>query len=99
MRRSSEKNKVASGRGREVLQEFVPLLLVAGDAGGGCGAVGLVHDDEVGAVLEEVGAFPVAFDEVNADDLNGVITKDASRPCRNSSLKLANGAGTDDHRL
>ena len=91
-----EKDKVAGGRGREVLQKVVPLLLVGVGAGGGRGAVRLVHDDEVRAVLDEVGAFAVTLDEVNADDLDGVVAKDAARASGDAAFKLADRAGTDD---
>src|SRR5260370_27596816 len=75
----------------------MPLLLVAGYAGGGSSAVRFVNDDEVGAMLEEIGAFAVALDEVNADDLELVVAVNAAATVRYSPLKLVHRAGADDH--
>ena len=97
VRRGREKNHVASGRGREVFQEFVALVLIAGDTGGGCRAVRLVHDHEVRAVLDEIVALPVALHEINADNLERVVAKDAARTGGDAPFKLADCAGTDDY--
>ena len=94
-----EQNHVAGGRGREVFQEFVALVLVAVQAGGGRRAVRLVHDHEVGAVLEEIGALPVALHIINADDLEGVVAVNTPTTTRYSAFKLVHRAGADDHRV
>ena len=96
VRGGREKDQVACGRGREVLQELVALLLIGVGAGGGRGAVRLVHNNEVRAVVQEVGSFAVALHEVNADDLDGVVAEDAARARGDAAFKLADRAGTDD---
>ena len=79
MGRCREQNEVARRQCREVFQKFVELVLVAGYAGGGRRAVRLVHDHEVGAMLDEIVALPVALHEINADDLDRVVAEDAAR--------------------
>jgi hypothetical protein len=96
VRGGCEKNQVARGRGREVLQEVVSLLLIGVGAGGRRRTMRLVHDDEVRAVVEEVVAFAVALDEVNADNLDGVVAKDTARASGDAAFKLADRAGADD---
>jgi hypothetical protein len=74
----------------------VALVLVAGAAGGGRRAVRLVHDDKVGAMLDEIVALPVALHKINADDLDRIVAEDAARTGRDAPFKLADCAGTDD---
>lgn len=57
----------------------------------------LVHNDEAGAVLEEVVAFAVALHKVDADDLNGVVGVNAAAALRYSPLKLVDRAGANDY--
>ena len=96
VRRGREQNETARRRGREVFQEFVALVLVAVEAGGGRRAVRLVHDHEVGAMLDEIVALQFALQEVNADNLERVVAKDAARTGGDAPFKLADRAGTDD---
>ena len=79
----------------QVAQELVALLLGGAVAGGLGGAVGLVHDDEFGAVEEEVVPIAVGLGVVNADDDVGVVLKDAAVG-RGLPLQGADGAGADD---
>jgi hypothetical protein len=92
VRGGGEQDQVPRLFARKVFQQFVALVLVAVDAGGGRRAVGFVDDDEVRAMLEEVVALAVALHEVDADDLNGVVAEDAARPGGNPALELADGA-------
>lgn len=90
-----EEEEVTVGVAGQVAQELVALLLGGAVAGGLGGAVGLVHDDELGAVEEEVGPMPLGLGVVNADDDVGVVLKDAAVG-RGLPLQGADGAGADD---
>jgi hypothetical protein len=94
-----QQNQVARRGDRQVFEQLVTLLLVGVGGRGGSSAMGFVHDDEVGTVLEEIGTLPVAFGEINADHLDGVMAEDAATAGRDAALKLVDRSRTDEHGI
>ena len=58
--------------------------------------MGLVDDDEFGAVLEKGVLVPVRLDEIDADHLNGIEPIDALMSAF-SALQLIDGSRTNDN--
>lgn len=79
----------------DVADELVALVLALVAVGGDGGAVGFVDDDEVRAVQQELLPVPVALEEIDAGDLDGIVLVDAvvAGPL---ALELVDGARADD---
>ena len=98
MRSGREQDQVLSGFGGYAADQVVALLLRGGGAGGPGAGVGLIDDHQFGALLDEDVAADVGLDEVDADDLEGVVVVDAG-VALNLAVETRLGIRADDDGL
>ena len=84
--------------GRDPADEVIALLLGSGGPGGPRACVRFVDDHQLGALLDEDVAPDVRLDEVDADDLIGVIVVDA-RIALDLAVEPCLGVRANDDRL
>src|ERR1022692_2343182 len=59
----------------------------------------LIYDHKVRAMLNEIGALAVAFDKIDANDLNRIVAINAACALGDAAFEMVDGAGADDHRV
>src|SRR6185312_4222839 len=84
--------------GSDATDKMIALLLASRGAGRPGTGVSLVNDHQLGTLLDENVAAQVRLDEVNTNDLIGVIVVDAGVAV-NLSVQPRLGAGADDDRF
>ena len=77
VRRGGEQDELLAGLSGDAADEMVALLLAGGGARRSGARVGLVHDHQFRTLLDEDIAARLGFDEVDADDLVGVVVVNA----------------------
>ncbi len=77
MRGSGQEDQVAIGLLGDLANEGMALLLIGVSLGSIRRPVRFIDDDEIRAIEQEQMFVPVALEEVDARDLNGIILVDA----------------------
>ena len=98
MRRGREKDQLLARLGGDATDKVIALLLAVGRAGGSGAGMRLIDDDQFRTLLDEDIAAGVGLDEVDTDDLEGVILIDAGIAL-NLPIQPRLGIGANDDRF